>query len=114
MSNNLGLTSRRFTINHLLPDTFYNFKIKANNPAGSVETQFEIFTASNLTLRPQPDPGAGGLDQLTTSQEGASDHLVLQQIQMIVPVVLGILLVVVLVAGVAVCLKRSEALFCTV
>ena len=41
--------------------------------------------------------------------EGA-DHLVLQQIQMIVPVVLGILLVVVLVAGVAVCLKRSECL----
>ena len=41
--------------------------------------------------------------------EGA-DHLVLQQIQMIVPVVLGILLVVVLVAGVAVCLKRSEFL----
>ena len=36
--------------------------------------------------------------------------MVLQQIQMIVPVVLGILLVVVLVAGVAVCLKRSELL----
>ena len=36
--------------------------------------------------------------------------MVFQQIQMIVPVVLGILLVVVLVAGGAVCLKRSEFL----
>ena len=104
MSNNLGLTSRRFTINHLVPDTYYSFKIRANNPAGSVETQFEIFTTSNLTLKSRLEES--GLEQHLGS-EGA-DHLVLQQIQMIVPVVIGILVVVVLVAGLAVCVKRSK------
>ena len=110
MSNNLGLTSRRFTINHLVPDTYYSFKIRANNPSGSVETQFEIFTASNLTLKSQ-SPEETGLERLGSTGNNGADQLVLQQIQMIVPVAIGILIVVILVAGIAVCFKRSEFTF---
>ena len=40
--------------------------------------------------------------------KAAQDQLVLHQIQFIVPMVIGILLVVVLTTGVAVCMKRSE------
>ena len=69
VSNNIGLTSRRFTINHLVPDTFYSFKIRANNPSGSIETQFEVFTATNMTLKSELDTNTDQ-DQLTTASSG--------------------------------------------
>ena len=39
------------------------------------------------------------------------DQLVLHQIQLIVPMVIGILLIIVLTTGVTVCVKRSKYLF---
>ena len=115
MSNNIGLTSRRFTIRQLEPETLYEFKIRANNPAGSIENQFKILTRSSKYVeqydeysmdenhRKQSSIASGDM-----GSTAAHDQLVLHQIQFIVPMVIGILLVVVLTTGVAVCMKRSK------
>ena len=114
MSNNLGLTSRRFTIRQLLPETLYEFKIRANNPAGSTENHFKILTKSSKYIEHLYDDY--NLDEnnrkhsssAASGDMGLNDQLVLHQIQFIVPMVIGILLVVVLTTGVAVCMKRSK------
>ena len=109
VSNNLGLTSRRFTIRELQPETFYEFKIRANNPAGSTESQFKILTKSNkyvdLYYDYDLDQNQRKHSSIASGDLGSTashDQLVLHQIQFIVPMVIGILLVVVLTTGVAV------------
>ena len=116
VSNNLGLTSRRFTIRELQPETFYEFKIRANNPAGSTESQFKILTKSNkyvdLYYDYDLDQNQRKHSSIASGDLGSTashDQLVLHQIQFIVPMVIGILLVVVLTTGVAVCMKRSKS-----
>ena len=113
VSNNLGLTSRRFTIRQLQPETLYEFKIRANNPAGSTENQFKILTRSSQFIDEYNlDENNGKHSSSAASGDmgsnAARDQLVLHQIQFIVPMVIGILLVVVLTTGVAVCMKRSK------
>ena len=114
VSNNIGLTSRRFTIRQLEPETLYEFMIRANNPAGSTENEFSILTKSSHYVdnyeeldkhqRKQSSATSG-----TIGSTASHDQLVLHQIQFIVPMVIGILLVVVLTTGVAVCMKRSKS-----
>ena len=116
VSNNLGLTSRRFTIRELQPQTLYEFKIRANNQAGSTENQFKVLTRSSEYVEQQQydDYNFDENNQKQSSSasgdmgsNAAHDQLVLHQIQFIVPMVIGILLVVVVSTGVAVCIKRS-------
>ena len=116
VSNNIGLTSRRFTIRQLDAETLYEFKIRANNPAGSTQNQFKILTRSKKYAEQYDEYGDNDNSQLHSSvssggdigSKAAQDQLVLHQIQFIVPMVIGILLVVVLTTGVAVCMKRSK------
>ena len=53
--------------------------------------------------RKQPTVAFGDM-----GSNASHDQLVLHQIQLIVPVVIGILLIVVITSGVAVCVKRSK------
>ena len=116
VSNNIGLTSRRFTIRQLEAETLYEFKIRANNPAGSTENQFKILTRSKKYAEQYDEYSDDDNSHLHSSvssggdigSKAAQDQLVLHQIQFIVPMVIGILLVVVLTTGVAVCMKRSK------
>ena len=115
VSNSLGLTSRRFTIRQLEPETFYDFKIRANNPAGSTENQFKIITKSSQHFDLYDDYDLHQNQRKHSSiasgdlgSTASHDQLVLHQIQFIVPMVIGILLVIVLTTGVAVCMKRSK------
>ena len=115
MSNNLGLTSRRFTIRQLEPETLYEFRIRANNPAGSTENQITIVTKGNqYAMDAYDDYGFEGNRKQSTATAGdmgsnaSHDQLVLHQIQLIVPMVIGILLIIVLTTGVTVCVKRSK------
>ena len=48
VSNDLGLRSRRFTIRQLEPETSYELKIKANNPAGSTDFSHSFETVSSF------------------------------------------------------------------
>ena len=90
----------------------YQFKIRANNPAGSIENQFKILTKSSQYVEQfEQDESQRKQSSIASGNIGstaAHDQLVLHQIQFIVPMVIGILLVVVLTTGVAVCMKRSK------
>lgn len=110
MSNDLGLRSRRFTIRQLEPETAYELKIKANNPAGSTDFAYKFETVSSLEASTGTQLGIGSTHQ--GGQNGASRDVVngsLSQLQVMLPVILGLLLVLVAVAGFAVCVKRSES-----
>ncbi len=49
VSNNLQLTSRRFSIRHLKPDTAYQLRVRANNGAGSAEHVYDFETTQVYT-----------------------------------------------------------------
>ena len=113
VSNDLGLRSRRFTIRQLEPETSYELKIKANNPAGSTDFSHSFETLSSAEAALATGAGAGnaasgtqlgiGSNFNTPNQTAADfDHL-----QFIVPLILALLLVLVAIAGFAVCIKRS-------
>ena len=112
------MTSRRFTIRQLESETLYEFKIRANNPAGSTENQFKIMTKSSQYVDQYDDYDMdqnqrkhSSVDSGDLGSTASHDQLVLHQIQFIVPMVIGILLVVVLTTGVAVCMKRSKCIY---
>ncbi len=44
VSNNLGLTSRRFSIRQLRPDAEYQLRVRANSDAGSAEKTYDFET----------------------------------------------------------------------
>jgi hypothetical protein len=104
VSNDLGLRSRRFTIRQLEPKMSYELKIKANNPAGSTDFSYNFETVSSLEASTGTQLGIGS----TYYQNGAGDPSFSTQLQVMLPVVLGLLLVLIAVAGFAVCIKRSS------
>ena len=44
VSNNLGLTSRRFSLRQLRPDTDYELRVRANSEAGSAQQTYAFET----------------------------------------------------------------------
>ena len=106
VSNDLGLRSRRFTIRQLDPETAYELKIKANNPAGSTDFAYNFHTVSSKAAG---NSKAGTQLGIESTQHG--NHFEANgfntQLGFMIPLILGLLLVLVLVAGFAVCLKRK-------
>ena len=102
VSNDLGLRSRRFTIRQLDPETAYELKIKANNPAGSTDFAYNFHTVSSKAASNSEAGTQLGIESTHGNLNGT-----LNQLGFIVPLILGLLLVLVSVAGFAVCLKRK-------
>ena len=131
VSNDLGLRSRRFTIRQLEPETAYELKIKANSPAGSTDFSYRFETVSSseasagtqLVIRLQIFfftsiqlfflffQGIGSTQFKNGAYPDPTD--LSTQLQLMVPVILGLMLVLIAVAGFAVCIKRSKCLFYT-
>ena len=112
VSNDLGLRSRRFTIRQLEPKTSYELKIKANNPAGSTDVSHSFETVSSIEAgsrhgRTGTQLGIGANFNSDGSQASAADAD-FDQLHFIVPLILALLLVLVAIAGFAVCIKRSK------
>ena len=111
VSNDLGLRSRRFTIRQLEPKTSYELKIKANNPAGSTDFSHSFETVSSVEAgsrrRTGTQLGIGANFNSDGSQASAADAD-FDQLHFIVPLILALLLVLVAIAGFAVCIKRSK------
>ena len=108
VSNDLGLKSRRFTIRQLDPETGYELKIKANNPAGSTDFSHRFQTMSSMEAAGSSRLGAGSLFNDPTSGKTSADF---EQLHVIVPLILATLLVLVAIAGFAVCIKRSKCVW---
>ena len=104
VSNDLGLRSRRFTIRQLDPETAYELKIKANNPAGSTDFAYNFHTVSSKAAG---NSKAGTQLGIESTQHGNGVNGFNTQLGFMIPLILGLLLVLVLVAGFAVCLKRK-------
>ena len=99
VSNDLGLRSRRFTIRQLDPETAYELKIKANNPAGSTDFAYNFHTVSSEAANSKAGTQLG--------IESTNGNSINGSLGFIVPLILGLLVVLVIVAGFAVCIKRK-------
>ena len=112
VSNDLGLRSRRFTIRQLEPETSYELKIKANNPAGSTDFSHSFETVSSFEAGSrhgrtgsQLGIGSSNFNSDGSQMDPPADF---DQLHVIVPLILALLLVLVAIAGFAVCIKRSK------
>ena len=110
VSNDLGLRSRRFTIRQLEPETSYELKIKANNPAGSTDFAHSFSTMSSMEAGSRAASGTQlGIGSNFGSNRGSSgDAADFGQLHFIVPLILALLVVLGAIAGLAVCVKRSK------
>ena len=107
VSNDLGLRSRRFTIRQLDPETGYELKIKANNPAGSTDFSHRFETVSSVEAAAGSSGAQLGIGSHLDAAAGKA-QADFDQLHVIVPLVMATLLVLVAIAGFAVCIKRSE------
>ena len=79
--------------------------MKVNNPAGSTDFAYTFETVSSVEASgKQLGIGSNHILGNDGSVEGLQD-----QIQVMVPIILGLLLVLVAIAGFAVCIKRSTS-----
>ena len=103
VSNDLGLRTRRFTIRQLEPQTSYELKIKANNPAGSTDFADIFRTVSSVEAAESAGTQLGIGSNFNKAQPPDFD-----QLTFILPLILALFLVLIAIAGLAVCLKRSK------
>ncbi len=102
VSNDLGTTARRFSIKQLEPETTYELKVKVNNPAGSTDFEHVFETVSSV------EASGTQLGIGSNQVQGGVGQDLHDQVQLMVPVILGLLLVLVVIAGFTVCIKRSK------
>ena len=103
------MTTRRFSIKQLKPETFYELRVRANNAAGSSEYTYSFETIPS-SLRHNGERlgsgsglgGPGGSGGLGTGADGEDGTVIL------IPVVIGILVVIVCVGGGVVYVRKSN------
>ena len=94
------------------PETAYELKIKANNPAGSTDFSSSFQTLSSAEAKAGLGGRSNGGTQLGINF--SNNDLVnadFEHLHFIVPLILALLLVLVAIAGFAVCIKRSKSNF---
>ena len=112
MSNNLQMTTRRFSIKQLKPETLYELRVRANNAAGSSEYTYSFETIPSSLRQNGERLGSGssldGAGGGRGGEEGRGDGTDTGAM-IIVPVVIGILVVVLCVGIGVVYVRKSKS-----